>query len=224
MVKLEELKDCLTEEGYTIFGHGTGGNNIEAVDSIFSNGLRASHASLFYTTENLFIGENLEQLTNKLNHWDHMDSENIILIKLPNKYFNTLGDSLDLDCEKTGAFVNEKIDENGKKVYYLDPKFIIGAYNRNISGVNLNPNFEKVLSKSSIREMNDKLLKTIKKTKEKFKRLEEQLLPPMSQEINENQDQFLEEQLSSYDINSSLDDLNWDDEFPPLEQEQHKKR
>ena len=30
MVKLEELKDCLTEEGYTIFGHGTRGNNIEA--------------------------------------------------------------------------------------------------------------------------------------------------------------------------------------------------
>ena len=49
-VKLEEIKDILTEEGFTIFGHGTGGNNIEAVGSIFDVGLRASHTSVFYTT------------------------------------------------------------------------------------------------------------------------------------------------------------------------------
>lgn len=64
-VKLEELKDILTEEGYTIFGHGTGGNNIEAISSIFDIGLKASHTSMFYTTIGLDVDSELSKFKKK---------------------------------------------------------------------------------------------------------------------------------------------------------------
>ena len=64
--KLEELKDILTEEGYTIFWHGTGGKNIEAVSSIFDIGLRASHTSIFYTTIRLDVDSELSKFKEKI--------------------------------------------------------------------------------------------------------------------------------------------------------------
>lgn len=192
-IRLEELKDCLTEEGFTIFGHGTGFNNIEAVSLIFKNGLRASHTSMLYTTIGLDVDANLIEFKEKLDQWPHLDSENIILIKLPNEFFNVIGDSMDLNCEKTGAFVNEKIDEKGNITYYLDPKFIIGAYNRNLSKVILNPNYESKLSESSLIEIKEKLLIAIAKTQEKNKRMDEHLLHLISS-------------------NDGLVDLDWNDE------------
>lgn len=166
---LGELKDCLTEEGFTIFGHGTGSNNIGAVDLIFKNGLRASHTSMFYTMIGLDVDDNLSMFKEKLDHCQHLDSENVILIKLPNKFFNMIGDSMDLDCERTGAFVNGRVDEKGNVTYYLDPKFIVGAYNRNMSKVILNPNYEREFSESSLIEMEEKQLKAISKTRKKIK-------------------------------------------------------
>lgn len=210
-VKLEEIKDILTEEGFTIFGHGTGGNNIEAVGSIFDVGLRASHTSVFYTTIGLDVDNELLKFKEKLDHWPHLDSENIILIRLPNEFFNMLGDFSDLDCERTAAFVNEKIDEYGNIVYYLDSKFIIGAYNRKLSQVILNPNYEKKLSEETLKEMKKKLLIKIDEIKGKNKGLADQLNNLLSEEIDlESQD------IQNFDINSNLDDLTWDDEFSPL--------
>ena len=175
LVELKDLKSLLREDGYTIFGHGTGHKNNEVISSIFTKGLRASHNSMFYTTIGLNVDNDLTNFQKKLDNWEHLDSENIILIKLPNKYFNIIGESMDLNCEKTGAFVNEKIDENGKTTYYLDPKFIIGAYLKNTSKVILNPNYEFVLSEKTISELEEKLNKTINKTKIRIKRLEDNL-------------------------------------------------
>lgn len=219
-VKLEELRELLNEEGFTIFGHGTGGNNIEAVSSIFANGLRASHNSIFYTTIGLDVDKDLSKFKEKLDNWEHFDSENIILIKLPNKYFNMFGDSMDLDCERTGAFVNEKADSIGKVTYYLDPKFIIGAYNRNISGVVLNPNYEYKLTDESLEELEEKLELTITKTRNKNLRFEENMSL-----LNQNNDfKKQEESVTTFDMNSSIDDLNWDDDLQPLDEKHHKGR
>lgn len=219
-VKLEDLKEILREKEFTIFGHGTGSNNKAAIGSIFVQGLRASHTSMFYTTIGLYVDEDLNLFKEKLEHWEHLDSEYIILIKLPNKYFNIYGDSADLNCERTGAFVNRKIDNAGKTTYYLDPKFIIGAYNRNTSKVILNPNYEFVLTNETIKEMQEKLDKAIHNTKVKNKSFEENLLPQI---INETNDE-LKFSLPELNMDSTLDDLNWENDFPPIEDEQTKTR
>ena len=65
-VELKNLQSILIEEGYTIFGHGTDGKNIEAVNSIFEKGLRTSHTSLFYTTIGLDVDKELNNFKKKL--------------------------------------------------------------------------------------------------------------------------------------------------------------
>lgn len=218
-VSLNDLKDCLKEDGFTILGHGTGGNNIDAIYSIFKDGLRASHTSIFYTTIGLDIDENLIHLKYKLDHWEHLDSENIILIKLPNDFFNIIGNSTDLDCEKTRAFVKEKKDENGHVNYFLEPKFIIGAYNRNLSQVLLNPKYEWILTEKTIQEMTKKLEDVTIKTKIKNEILSESFNSLSNLSI----DSTVSKALPAFDMNSSLEDLVWNDEEAILENEDKEK-
>lgn len=205
-VELDDLISILIEDGFTILGHGTGSNN-EVINSIFNKGLRASHTSIYYTTVGLDI-TNVQALKEKLNNWEHLDSENIILIKLPNRFFNMYGNSSDLECERTYAFVNEYSDINGNITYYLEPKFIVGAYNRNTGLVTMNKNFELVLSDNTIKEMEAKLLKAMAKVWERNQELEKQIAPLK-----------LEPDLLNYktdtqvDENTTFDDWNWDDEF-----------
>ena len=220
-VKLEDLKELLTEKGFTIFGHGTGGSNKDVISPIFVEGLRASHTSIFYTTVGLDVDEALTHFKEKLNHWEHLDSENIILIKLPNQYFNLYGDSMDLDCERTGAFVNQKLDNTGKITYYLDPKFIIGAYNRDTERITLNPNYETKLSAETLLDLEQKFEKTIAKTKSKKLAFEENLLAPFTQN---NEGKSHDKSFVSFDMNSSIDDLNWEDDFLPPDESRHKSR
>lgn len=220
-VKLEDLKELLTEKGFTIFGHGTGGSNKDVISPIFVEGLRASHTSIFYTTVGLDVDEDLTNFKEKLNHWEHLDSENIILIKLPNQYFNLYGDSMDLDCERTGAFVNQKLDNTGKITYYLDPKFIIGAYNRDTERVTLNPNYETKLSAETLLDLEQKFEKTIAKTKSKKLAFEENLLAPFTQN---SEGKSRDKSFVSFDMNSSIDDLNWENDFLPPDESRHKSR
>lgn len=191
---LKKMIPCLQEEGFTIFGHGTGYDNIKVVDEIFNTGLRASHTSVFYTTIGLDIKDFLT-FQDKLDHWPHKDSENIILIKLPNRFFNIIGNSSDLYCERTAAFVNKIENLNGRVTFYLDPKFIVGAYNRKTKKITINPNFEAALTDESINEMLEKLKQAIIDVNEKNKRLSEILLP----HINQTRQNF--------------DDWTWEDDF-----------
>lgn len=50
----------------------------------------------------------------------YVDSEYIILIKLQNKYFIIYENSVNLNYERTGIFVNKKINNAEKTTYYLD--------------------------------------------------------------------------------------------------------
>lgn len=213
-LSLEQLQSILTEDGFTIFGHGTGGNNTEVIDLIFKNGLRASHTSIFYTSIGLDVDEELKIFKNKLDNWQHLNSENIILMKLPNKYFNIYGDSMDLGCEKTGAFVNQKIDEKGNITYYLDPKFILGAYNRISGKVRINPKFEFQLTEKTIQELDEKLFKVQEKVRIKNEGLSANNLPSI--------DQTRQVQKFEYDnlefIDNSFNDYCWDNDFPNLEE------
>lgn len=221
-VDLKNLQSILTEEGYTIFGHGTGGKNIEVVNAIFENGLRTSHGSLFYTTIGLDVDKELNNFKNKLDHWQHLDSENIILIKLPNEYFNMFGDSMDLNCEKTRAFVDEVYDNKGNKTYYLNPKFIIGSYNRNTSKVMLNPKFERCYSKDSISEMKQKLKEALEETKQKNLVFEKELAGMVGniQAVNMSEEElnhsYNSNQLNMETTFDDFDDIDWENELSSL--------
>lgn len=165
-MKLSDINFLLGNEEYFYLGHGTGRNNSnEVVPSIFKNGLRTKNNSLYYTAIGLDT-TNIEELETKLNNWPHLESKNIILIRVPIKYINMYGESSDLDGEKFGAFYQEI---NG--IYYLKPKFIIGCYS---NGYFIkNPLFEENLSLETIQELESSYQLTLKKTKDRLKRLED---------------------------------------------------
>lgn len=162
-VSLEQLTPIFSESGYICLGNGTGrrGNSDELVDLIFKEGLRTKDNSLYYTTivlstptpelikqyEELGIPEpTIPSLKHLLNNWPHLNSKRIILVRIPIKYINMIGNSSDLDSEKYGAFMIKRVLDDGTYRYYLDPRFIIGCYNAENQTVRLNKSFEINLS------------------------------------------------------------------------------
>ena len=168
---LSDIKDILNEERYFCLGHGTGrsGDKEEIVKSIFKTGLRTKDNSLFYTSIGLDTGD-IEKLETKLNNWEHCESKKIILIRIPIKYINALGDTSDLDGERYGAFMLKR-EESGKMVNYVDPKFIIGCYDANNHEFESNDKFEKSLSKESIETLEKQYGEALEKTKTRLERL-----------------------------------------------------
>ena len=171
LCSLSDIKDILNEERYFCLGHGTGrsGDKEEIVKSIFKTGLRTKDNSLFYTSIGLDTGD-IEKLETKLNNWEHCESKKIILIRIPIKYINALGDTSDLDGERYGAFMLKR-EESGKIVNYVDPKFIIGCYDANNHEFESNDKFEKTLSKESIETLEKQYGEALEKTKTRLERL-----------------------------------------------------
>lgn len=165
-MKLSDIEYLLGNDEYFYLGHGTGRNNSsEVVASIFKNGLRTKDNSLYYTAIGLDT-TNTEKLENKLNNWPHLESKNVILIRIPIKYINLYGESSDLNGEKFGAFYQE-INET----YYLKPKFIISCYSNGI--FIKNPLFEENLSLETIKELKSNYQQILEKTANRLKRLED---------------------------------------------------
>lgn len=196
---LEELEPILAESGYICFGHGTGrrGNDDEIVDSIFSEGLRTKNNSLALTTIGLStptpelkqqyaeygIPEpTMDGLKEQLNHWQHLDSQKIILARVPTEYINQMGDRSDLDGEMYGAFMIEEMNQNGKTTNYLDPRFIIGCYDVEKKAVKMNPCFERTLTQQTIATLNTKFKRTLDKTKQRLAKVEEPIFAPVQEQ------------------------------------------
>lgn len=213
---LEELEPILAESGYMCLGHGTGrkGNDDEIVDSIFSEGLRTKNNSLTLTTIGLStptpelkqqyaeygIPEpTIDGLKEQLNHWQHLDSQKIILARVPTEYINQLGDRSDLDGEMYGAFMVEEIQSNGKTTNYLDPRYIIGCYDVEKQAVRMNPCFERTLTNQTINTLKTKYKRTLDKTKQRLARAEQEMFSP----IQEQQVDDIVEQMATgqYDEN-----------------------
>ena len=186
-VTLEELESLFSQDGYMCFGHGTGrkGNSDEVVDEIFSKGLRTKDNSLYFTTVGLSTPTpymksvynklnlpepSMEGLKKQLNNWEHLDSKKIIIARLPMEYINNTGDHSDLDGEQFGAFYIEKNEPNGKIIYYLDPKFIVGCYDAQKQLFRFNDNYEKELSASTIKQLKMGYKKALEKTKKRISR------------------------------------------------------
>lgn len=209
IVSLEQLESILKEEGYLCLGHGTGrrGNSEEIVDSIFKQGIRTKDGSLYYTTIGLDI-PSTEVLKEKLNNWQHQDSKKVILARIPTEYINMLGESGDLDGERFGAFTVERVDDTGKAISYLDPKFIIGCYDVEKQMVRLNRSFERTLSETTIQQLRQNYIKAVEKTKARLKRMDEALNPVVQQEqvaVSTQQD------IGTFDWDSfDFPEIEWD--------------
>lgn len=217
-VALEEMQDVLKETGYFWLGHGTGTleNSDEIVNLIFKNGLRTKDNSLYYTTIGLDV-QSLSNLKTRLHNWPHLFSQNIILLRLPIMFINCLGNIADLDGERYGAFYNEKKSPEGKIVYYLDPKFIVGAYNTQTGKILLNKYFEKNLSKSTLNTLKEKYKIVLERTNARFKR-EEKAFNSLHKSQN------LKVENIAYNANDVISDFEDDIDWDISPNDSHKRR
>lgn len=207
-MKLEELKNIIQDNSYFYMGHGTGrnGNSSEIVQTIFDEGLRTKDNSLYYTTVGLDT-TNLERLKERLNNWQHLNSKKIIMIRIPIEYINIYGDTGDLNAERYGAFMLERENSQGKKIYYLNPKFIIGCYDVEKQLLKLNPNFEEKLTDQSIKELKENLKKAQDRAQERYNKI----VFPFHKEEQAN-NTFEEFIYDDFDWNNWSEDLDWNEE------------
>lgn len=158
---LFHLKELLVDDDYIVLCHGTTLSMDEIKDKIMNNGLYATGhnegSSLLKTTNPVDVANyNIDELKDKLNNWPH-ESNNIVFVKLPLKFFNAYSSHDDLDCQRTRAFQTKVSMKDGRYKYLLDPKFVVGAYNLDDETVVLNPNYEKEMSKETEQILQQKL-------------------------------------------------------------------
>lgn len=83
-----EIIQIFNNEKNNYYGHGIGQETPGKINSIFNNGLRCSHESLYFTTKSFGRGSNslFEEQKEKMDNWDHKDSKQIIIVSLPGIY------------------------------------------------------------------------------------------------------------------------------------------
>jgi len=176
---INEFKNLLTKTGYGYFAHGTGrmGNSMNVVHSIFENGLRCSHDSLYYTSVFLNTGgeEAFEPLKESMDHWEHLDSKKIILVRLPIAYMNMKYDQTDAFGENYFAFYKQVSNGGSELKNYVDRRFVMGCYDANTKEFEVNPYFEEVLTKETKQELSDKLKQSKQLSKERLARYDSML-------------------------------------------------
>lgn len=223
-VKIEELEKLFSDTGYICLGHGIGrsGDSADIVNMIFNNGLRTKDNSLYFTTVVLSTPTpelkqqyndlglplpSMESLKNQLNNWQHLDSKKIIIARIPTKYININGDRSDKDGEMYGAFMTEELSSEGKVIYYLDTKFIIGCFDVKKQEIELNSSFEPDLLPSSIARLESRYKRVLEKTRERLKKLEETII--FQQETLQPAQENIEYYQYSTD-DDFFDDVEWD--------------
>lgn len=152
---LEGLKKRIgNTDGYIILVHGTHFTDEEVKNLIFKEGLRTTgkneETSLNYTTKPLDINSySVDELREKFEKYDH-NNRNMVIIRLPNEYFNIYDTTGDRDCRQSRAFMKSKVQVDGGYKYVLNPKFIVGGYNTETMEAMLNNSFEKELTPETI--------------------------------------------------------------------------
>lgn len=162
-MKLEDVKDILTNPDFAYYLHGTGcGDNDYqkgVILSIFEKGLRASHGAMYWTTVCYGTGDDVKngwnEMVDDMNHWKHLDSKNIIIVRFPLKYLIQGAD--DSFGEKDYAIYNEIINpETDQITRFINPKMVVGCYSATTGEFLVNPNFEKELSPETEKMLNEK--------------------------------------------------------------------
>lgn len=148
---MKNINDIMNNNQNMYYGHGTNGNH-EVINSIFVNGLRCSHGSLYFTSCNLGIGGKLSDDINQMfDNWPHLNASNIVVVSLPYKY-NILEIAGTETYEQGTAAYYYIPNEDQQNKYnltnspYVRPEFILGCYDSNNKNFNHNPNYYENLS------------------------------------------------------------------------------
>lgn len=138
MKNIIELESKFSNESNAYYGHGTGANNPEIIESIFKNGLRCSHEQLDFTTIPFGQGSTtlFEESKEEMNNWKHKGSKQIIIASLPLEYHLLDIIGTPLYGKRQAAFYYSVLQEQSSKLgispgLYLKPEFVMGVYNAN---------------------------------------------------------------------------------------------
>ena len=201
-IKLEDVDRLYPMDGYMLYGHGTGraGNDHETIEKIFEEGLRGYQSLDNMITVNetrSVVGStdltdtavglwgssggtpyDATELKDSLDHWKHLKSENIILMRLPEKYYHAQTSS---HLERFKPYFTVAPDSTGQKRQYLDRRFILGNYNTQTGLIELNEHFEPEVTGDFKAEMDARLASTKSETVARQARLEQSAMPGIEQ-------------------------------------------
>lgn len=148
-----DINKLLNNDQNIYFGHGTGTENNEIIQSIMNNGLRCSHDSLYFTSATLGIGSQIEHPEQEmLRKWPHKNSKIVVIISLPIKY--KIIDIMGTGTYNMGDAAYYYIpDETTREKFsltnspYVMPEFILGYYDARNDSFTSNPKYYENLQK-----------------------------------------------------------------------------
>ena len=184
--RIEDLNSLYDFENSAIFGHGTAsaGNGHEVIESIFEEGVKgfeslgnmvgedrddeiSGSTDISDNTVGLWSSDEGElepaKLRNHLDHWEHRNAKNIILLRFPLAYFNMS----EISSERAKAFFTVHEDKNGHLCNYIDRRFIIGNYSTDTGLIELNEHFEPEINGDFKVELDERLKRAKDETKER---------------------------------------------------------
>jgi len=126
-MNLQKMNELLNNSQNCYHGHGMNGDNIK-IDSIFDKGLRCSHNTMYFTTDPLGIGGDID--FEKMNNWPFLKADYMIVIATPINF--NIVESSNLYTHEKGFdafcydYEGDEYSSNGK---YVLPELIVGCYN-----------------------------------------------------------------------------------------------
>ena len=109
-------------------------------------GLRCSHKELYYTSEVLGIGGQIEESTiHMLDNWPHQNSKRVVIISIPNKYRIFSNQSLGTYGLEHAAYCYSPFQDDSVYIY---PEFVYGYYDAIEKKFVRNPIYYDRLAKS----------------------------------------------------------------------------
>lgn len=157
------IEEFLNNKNNIYFAHGTGTNKKEIIESIMNHGVRCSHDALQFTSIYLGEAQNIKSDGKDiLENWEYKNSNIVVIISLPKKYFILEAKELNTLKKEQAAYYYYPTEEE-QKTYSLINKphiykeFIVGYYNSNTKEFVKNPNYYEYKSK----EEQDKIFKII---------------------------------------------------------------
>ena len=158
-----DIKSFLNNPRNMYYGHGTGTDSSEIINSILNNGLRCSHGSLYYTSVTLGMGAHIEETEiEMMKHWPHKDSNIIIVVSLPIKYkiIDSPGIGTYNMADAAFYYTPNKItreQENLTNSPYVMPEFIVGYYDASKDSFTSNQRYYEILSLEEQLKLFDKV-------------------------------------------------------------------
>lgn len=147
-----KINNILNNQNNMYFGHGTGTEDREVIESIMNNGLRCSHGSLYFTSVALGIGKQIpDEEIEMLKKWPHKDSKIVVIVSLPYKYkiIDVAGSGTYNQGDAAFYYIPNEETRNKYCLTnspYVMPEFIVGYYDSRTDSFTNNPKYYENLS------------------------------------------------------------------------------